>query len=400
MADVYILSAARTPIGSFGGSLSRFTPTQLGTFAAKEAIERAGIEPNNVDNSVFGTVIPTEAPDLFLGRTVVKAAGCPNEALGLTVNRLCGSGVQAITTATGMIQNGESKISIAGGAEVMSRAPLTVEGMRFGKKMGNGYIYDWLTNTLADPFGHGAMGETAENVAEKYQIARERQDEYALNSQKKANAAIEAKHFSEQIVPVEIKNHKGMVTFDRDEYPKQDTSIEILAGLKPVFRKEGSVTAGNASGINDGGACVVLAGAEIVDQRDLNPIGKVLSWGLAGVPAEIMGIGPVKAVPIALERASLTLDNIDVIESNEAFAAQAISVADGLGFPEDKLNPNGGAIALGHPLGATGTILTIKALYELKRTGGRYGLITMCIGGGQGIALVVENLVNVEVLKS
>ncbi|WP_424830239.1 acetyl-CoA C-acyltransferase [Ruegeria sp.] len=396
MTDIFILSAARTPIGSFGGSLAGFTPTELGTFAAKAAIERAGLAPADVDNSVFGTVIPTEAPDLFLGRTVVKEAGCPDEALGLTVNRLCGSGAQAIATAAGMIQNGESRISIAGGAEAMSRAPMAVDGMRFGKKMGNGYVYDWLTNTLADPFGHGAMGDTAENVAEKYQITRERQDEYALNSQKKACAAIEAGRFDEQIVPVEVKTRKGTVTFDRDEYPKPDTSLEVLAGLKPAFRKEGSVTAGNASGINDGGACVVLASGEVVEERGLAPIGKVLSWGLAGVPAEIMGIGPVKAVPIALERAGLTLDDIDVIESNEAFAAQAISVADGLSFPEDKLNPNGGAVALGHPLGATGAILTTKALYELKRTGGRFGLVTMCIGGGQGIALVIENLVDVR----
>ncbi|MCY4207872.1 MAG: acetyl-CoA C-acyltransferase [Roseovarius sp.] len=396
MTDIHILGAARTPIGSFGGSLSCFTPTELGTFAARAAIERAGLEPADVDNSVFGTVIPTEAADLFLGRTVVKEAGCPDEALGLTVNRLCGSGAQAIATAAGMIQNGESKISIAGGAEAMSRAPLAVEGMRFGKKMGNGCVYDWLTNTLADPFGHGAMGDTAENVAEKYQITRERQDEYALNSQRKACAAIKEGRFDEQIVPVKIKTRKGTVTFDRDEYPKPDTSLDVLANLKPAFRKDGSVTAGNASGINDGGACVVLAAGDVVEERGLNPIGKVLGWGLAGVPAEIMGIGPVKAVPVALERSGLTLNDIDVIESNEAFAAQAISVADALGFPEDKLNPNGGAVALGHPLGATGAILTTKALYELRRTGGRYGLITMCIGGGQGIALVVEKPADVR----
>jgi len=396
MTEIYFLSAARTPIGSFGGSLSGFTPTQLGTFAANAAIGRARLSPDDVDNSVFGTVIPTEAPDLFLGRTVVKAAGCPDEALGLTVNRLCGSGAQAIVTAAGMIQNGESRISIAGGAEAMSRAPLAVEGMRFGRKMGNGYVYDWLTNTLADPFGHGAMGDTAENVAEKYRITRERQDEYALNSQKKACAAIEAGRFDEQIVPVQVKTREGNVTFGRDEYPKSDCTMEGLAKLKPVFRREGSVTAGNASGINDGGACVVLASGEAVEKRGLTPIGRLLGWGLAGVPAEIMGIGPVKAVPVALERVGLVLDDIDVIESNEAFAAQAISVADGLGFAEERLNPNGGAVALGHPLGATGTILATKALYELRRIGGRYGLVTMCIGGGQGIALVIENMANVE----
>ncbi|MCY4302904.1 MAG: acetyl-CoA C-acyltransferase [Aestuariivita sp.] len=395
MTDIFILSAVRTPIGSFGGRLSGFTPTQLGAFSARGAIRRADLTPEDVDNSVFGTVIPTEAPDLFLGRTVAKEAGCPNEALGLTVNRLCGSGAQSIATAASMIKNGESNISIAGGAEAMSRAPMAVEGMRFGLKMGNGHVYDWLTNTLSDPFGHGHMGCTAENVAEKYQITRERQDEYALNSQKKACAARESGRFDDQIVAVNVKTREGTVVFAEDEYPKPDTSLERLANLKPAFRKDGTVTAGNASGINDGSACVVLTSGQTVNERNLAPIGKLLSWGLAGVPAEIMGIGPVKAVPIALERAGLQLEDIDVIESNEAFAAQALAVADSLNFPKDKLNPNGGAVALGHPLGATGTILTTKALYELKRIGGRYGLITMCIGGGQGIALVVENLVNV-----
>ncbi len=394
MTDIFILSAVRTPIGSFGGSLSGFTPTQLGSFSARDAIRRAGLTPKEIDNSVFGTVIPTEAPDLFLGRTVAKEVGCPNEVLGLTVNRLCGSGAQAIVTAASMIKNGESKISIAGGAEAMSRAPMAVEGMRFGRKMGDGHVYDWLSNTLSDPFGHGHMGCTAENVAEKYQITRERQDQYALTSQNKAAAAVAAGRFNEQIVAVNIKTRKGNVVFDQDEYPKPDTSLKKLAELKPAFRSDGTVTAGNASGINDGSACVVLTSEQIVKERNLSPIGQVLSWGLAGVPAEIMGIGPVKAVPVALKRAGLELTDIDVIESNEAFAAQAMAVADSLNFPEDKVNPNGGAVALGHPLGATGAILTTKALYELARVGGRYGLVTMCIGGGQGIALVIENLKN------
>lgn len=395
MTDIFILSAARTPIGSFGGSLSGFTPTQLGSFSARDAIRRAGLTPEEIDNSVFGTVIPTEAPDLFLGRTVAKEVGCPNEVLGLTVNRLCGSGAQAIVTAASMIKNGESKISIAGGAEAMSRAPMAVEGMRFGRKMGDGHVYDWLTNTLSDPFGHGHMGCTAENVAEKYQITRERQDQYALTSQNKAAAAVSTGRFNEQIVAVNIKTRNGNVVFDQDEYPKPDTSLKKLAELKPAFRSDGTVTAGNASGINDGSACVVLTSGQTVKERNLSPIGQVLSWGLAGVPAEIMGIGPVKAVPVALKRAGLELKDIDVIESNEAFAAQAMAVADSLNFPEDKVNPNGGAVALGHPLGATGAILTTKALYELARIGGRYGLVTMCIGGGQGIALVIENLMNV-----
>lgn len=392
MTDVFILGAARTAIGAFGGSLSGFSPTQLGTFAAKEAIRRAGLQADQVDNSVFGTVIPTEASDLFLGRTVGINAGLAEESQGLTLNRLCGSGAQAIATAAGMIKAGESGISIAGGAEAMSRAPFSVEGLRDGKKMGDGLVYDWLTNTLADPFGHGGMGDTAENVAEKYQISRDQQDAYALASQQKASAAVAAGRFDDQIVAVDVPVRGGSRSFDRDEYPRADTDMAGLGKLRPAFRQEGTVTAGNASGINDGGACVVLAGEEAVKSSGAQPIGRIVSWGVAGVPPEIMGIGPVKAVPLAMERAGLTLDDMDVIESNEAFAAQAIAVNMGLGLAAERVNPNGGAVALGHPLGATGTILTIKALYELQRIGGRYALITMCIGGGQGIALIIENL--------
>lgn len=392
MTDVFILGAARTAIGAFGGSLSGFSPTQLGTFAAKEAIRRAGLQADQVDNSVFGTVIPTEASDLFLGRTVGINAGLAEESQGLTLNRLCGSGAQAIATAAGMIKAGESGISIAGGAEAMSRAPFSVEGLRDGKKMGDGLVYDWLTNTLADPFGHGGMGDTAENVAEKYQISRDQQDAYALASQQKASAAVAAGRFDDQIVAVDVPVRGGSRSFGRDEYPRADTDMAGLGKLRPAFRQEGTVTAGNASGINDGGACVVLAGEEAVKSTGAQPIGRIVSWGVAGVPPEIMGIGPVKAVPLAMERAGLTLDDMDVIESNEAFAAQAIAVNMGLGLAAERVNPNGGAVALGHPLGATGTILTIKALYELQRIGGRYALITMCIGGGQGIALIIENL--------
>ena len=391
MSDIFIVAGARTAIGTFGGGLSSKTPTELGAAAAAEAIRRAGIEPADVDNSVFGTVIPTEAADLFLGRTVALAAGMPIETQGLTLNRLCGSGAQAIVTAAQMIKLGDSKIAIAGGAEAMSRSPYSIDGMRHGKRMGNGQVYDWLTNTLADPFGHGAMGDTAENVAEKYQITRERQDAFALESQRRARIAIEEGRFKEQIVAVAVKTRKGTVEFDTDEHPRA-TSAEALAGLKPSFRENGTVTPGNASGINDGGAAIVLADEAEVVRRDLKPMGRLLGWGVTGVPPEIMGIGPVKAVPIALERAGLKLSDIDVFESNEAFAAQAIAVNDGLGLPTDKVNPNGGAVALGHPLGATGAILTVKALYELRRTGGRYGVVTMCIGGGQGIALVLEHL--------
>ncbi len=391
--DVYILSAARTAIGTFGGSLKDLSPTKLGTVAVREAIARSSLASADVDHSVFGNVIPTEAADLFLGRTVAIEAGMPVESLGLTVNRLCGSGAQAIVSAAQMIRLGESKVAIAGGAEAMSRAPFSVQGMRYGQRMGDGLIYDWLHNTLADPFGHGAMGVTAENVATKYGIARERQDAYAVESHRRAAEAIAQGRFKSQIVGIELKTRKATQVFDTDEHVRAGVTLADLARLKPVFRDGGTVTAGNASGINDGAAAVVLASAEEVERRRLSPIGRVVAWGMAGVRPEIMGIGPVHAVPIALKRAALTIADIDVIESNEAFAVQALSVIDGLGLDPAKVNRNGGAVALGHPLGATGAILTVKALYELQRIGGRYGLVTMCIGGGQGIAVVLENLV-------
>jgi acetyl-CoA C-acetyltransferase len=390
--EIFIVSGARTAIGDFGGSLKDRTPTGLGAIVVKEAIRRAKLEPRDVDLSVFGTVIPTEASDLFLGRTVAIEAGMPIESQGLTVNRLCGSGAQSIVSAAQMIKLAESNIAVAGGAESMSRAPHSISAIRYGQRMGDTVVYDWLANTLADPFGHGAMGCTAENVAELHQISRDRQDEFALTSQKRAAVAIAEGRFKEQIVAVELQTGKGAVVFDGDEYPSPETNLHDLAKLKPVFKNGGTVTAGNASGINDGSAAVVLASGAEVKRRDLSPLGRLVSWGMAGVPPEIMGIGPVKAVPVALNRAGLKLADIDVIESNEAFAAQALAVMDGLRLPPEKVNPNGGAIGLGHPLGATGTILTVKALYELRRTNGRYGIITMCIGGGQGIALVVESL--------
>lgn len=391
--DIFILGGARTAIGTFGGTLKDLSPTHLGTVAVREAISRAGLQPKDIDNSVFGTVIPTEAADLFLGRTVAIEAGMPAESLGLTVNRLCGSGAQAIVNAAQMIRLGESKISVAGGAEAMSRSPYSVQAMRYGQRMGDGVLYDWLQNTLADPFGHGAMGCTAENVATKYGIGRERQDAYAVESHRRAAEAIAQGRFKSQIVGIEIKTRKGVQVFDTDEHVRPGTSMEDVAKLKPVFREGGSVTAGNSSGINDGAAAVILASGEEVERRQLHPIGRLAAWGLAGVPPEIMGIGPVHAVPVALQRAGLTLGDIDVIESNEAFAVQALSVIDGLGLDPSKVNPNGGAVALGHPLGATGAILTVKCLYELQRIKGRYGIVTMCIGGGQGIALVIENLI-------
>ncbi len=390
--DVYILGAARTAIGTFGGSLRDWSPTRLGTVAVAAAIGRAGLTPADVDHSVFGNVIPTEAADLFLGRTVAIEAGMPVESLGLTVNRLCGSGAQAIISASQMIRLGESNVAVAGGAEAMSRAPFSVQGLRYGQRMGDGLVYDWLHNTLADPFGHGAMGMTAENVAMKYGIGRERQDAHAVESHRRAAEAIAQGRFQSQIVGIDLKTRKGIQRFDTDEHVRAGVTMADLVKLKTVFREGGTVTAGNASGINDGAAAVVLAGAEEVERRRLAPIGRVVAWGLAGVPPEIMGIGPVHAVPLALKRARLALAEIDLIESNEAFSVQALSVIDALGLDPTKVNPNGGAVALGHPLGATGAILTVKALYELQRIGGRYAVVTMCIGGGQGIALVLENL--------
>jgi acetyl-CoA C-acetyltransferase len=398
--EIFVLGAARTAIGTFGGSLKDQSPTGLGTVAVREAIARAGVLPADVDHAVFGNVIPTEAADLFLGRTVAIGAGMPVESLGLTVNRLCGSGAQAIVNAAQMIQLGESRIAVAGGAEAMSRAPFSIPAMRYGQRMGDALVYDWLHNTLADPFGHGAMGATAENLAAKFAISRERQDAFAVESHRRAAEATAQGRFRSQIVGVELQTRKGLQVFDTDEHVRGGTTVADLAKLRAVFRDGGTVTAGNASGINDGAAAVVVAGAEEVERRRLNPIGRLLAWGLAGVPPEIMGIGPVHAVPVALKRAGLTLADIAVIESNEAFAVQALTVIDGLGLDPAKVNPNGGAVALGHPLGATGAILTVKALYELQRIGGRYAVVTMCIGGGQGIALVLENLVRHDATRA
>ncbi|MGE0852004.1 MAG: beta-ketothiolase BktB [Hyphomicrobiaceae bacterium] len=388
--NIFIVAGARTAIGTFGGSLKDLSPTKLGTAAAKEAIARSGLEANQIEHSVFGTVIPTEAADLFLRRTIAIEAGMPVEAQGLTLNRLCGSGAQAIVTSAQIIRSGDADIVLAGGAESMSRAPHSINDMRYGHKMGNGLVYDWLANTLADPFGHGQMGNTAENIAEKFQISRERQDAFALESQKRAGRAILEGRFKEQTIGIGLESRKGTVVFDVDEHPRPDTTLQDLSRLKPAFRKHGTVTPGNASGINDGAAAVVIASENAVEQHALSPLGRLVSWGIAGVQPEIMGVGPVKAVPIALARAGLSVSDIDVFESNEAFAVQAIAVNDGLGLPPEKVNPNGGAVALGHPLGATGAILTIKALYELRRMQGRYAVVTMCIGGGQGIALVLE----------
>ena len=391
--DVYIVGAARTAIGDFGGGLKDVAPAELGRTVAVAAIERAGLEPADVQHVVMGQVIPSGPKDAYLARVVGVNAGVPVEAPALTVNRLCGSGVQAIISAAQTLALGEADVAIAGGAESMSNAPHMVQGARWGTKMGEIKMLDVMLEALADPFEGMHMGVTGENVAEQYQVTREDQDALALQGHQRAAAAIADGRFKEQIVPVEIKTRKGVVQFDTDEHVRADATLDNLAKLKPAFKKEGgTVTAGNASGINDGAAAVALATQKAVDEKGLKPLARILGWGHAGVDPRVMGIGPVKAVPIALERAGLTLDQIDVIEANEAFAAQACAVAKELGFDPDKLNPNGSGIALGHPVGATGAILTVKAVYELQRTGGRYALITMCIGGGQGIAMVIENL--------
>jgi acetyl-CoA C-acetyltransferase len=389
--DIFILDGARTAIGTFGGALSTLTPAELGVIAAKSAIERSGVVAAAIDNAVAGNVIPNSPRDLYLGRVIGMESGLPASAPGLTLNRLCGSGAQAIATAASMIRAGESRLALAVGSEVMSRAPYSLDSLRKGQKMGDAGLTDWLLGSLTDPFGCGGMGITAENVAAKYGISRSEQDAFALDSQQKAVRAITGQRFASQIVPVTVKTRKGDLIVTEDEHPRADTSLEGLASLRPTFRNDGTVTAGNASGINDGAAAVVLASGAEVAARGLRPRGQLLSWAVAGVPPEIMGIGPAHAVPLALQRADIDLGQIDVIESNEAFAAQAIAVNRLLDLPLEKVNPNGGAIALGHPLGATGVILTVKALYELERIGGRYGLVAMCIGGGQGIALVIEN---------
>ncbi|PHP67831.1 acetyl-CoA C-acyltransferase [Zhengella mangrovi] len=390
MQDVHILAGARTAIGTFGGNLSGEEPSRLGAVVAGEAMRRASIAPDEVGHVVFGNVIPTGPHDAYLGRVAAIEAGIPKEAPAMTLNRLCGSGAQAIVSAAQTIMLGDTDVALAGGAEVMSRAPHYLQAGRFGQKMGDVRMIDGLTGILTDPFGNGIMGVTAENVATKYGISRGDQDAFALESQTRAARAVAAGHFVSQIVPVEVRSGRTMVEFRTDEHPKADTTLDMLAGLKPVFRKEGVVTAGNSSGINDGAAAVVLASGDYVRRTGKTALGRIVGYAHSGVEPGIMGIGPVPAVRTLLARTGLSLADFDVIESNEAFASQALAVNRELGLDPEKVNPDGGAIALGHPVGATGAILAVKALYFLARTGGRLGLVTMCIGGGQGIALALE----------
>ncbi|MDX9843687.1 MAG: acetyl-CoA C-acyltransferase family protein [Aquabacterium sp.] len=391
--EVVFVGAARTAIGSFGGSLKDVPPADLGALVIKTALERAGVAPKDVGHVVVGHVIPSVPQDAYISRVAALNAGVPQEAPAFNVNRLCGSGLQAIVSAAQAIQLGDCEVAVGAGAESMSRGAYLVTSNRWGARMGDVKMLDFMLGALHDPRMHIHMGITAENVAARYEITREQQDAYAVQSQQRAAKAIAAGYFKEQIVPVEIKTRKGVVLFDTDEGVKADTNVEALAKMKPAFKKEdGTVTAGNASTLNDGAGAVVMASSEKAKELGLKPLARLVSYGHAGVEPEYMGIGPVPASRNALAKAGLTVADMDVIEANEAFAAQACAVAKELGLDNEKVNPNGSGISLGHPVGGTGAILVTKAIYELQRTGGRYALITMCIGGGQGIAMVIERV--------
>ncbi|MEO9683352.1 MAG: acetyl-CoA C-acyltransferase family protein [Tateyamaria sp.] len=387
--DIVILGGARTAIGTFGGSLAGTTPIDLGTTVAKAALERSGVEGGQIGHVAFGHVINTEPRDMYLSRVAALQAGVPDTVPAMNVNRLCGSGVQAIVSVIQSLMLGDASFGLAGGAENMSRSPFIIPDQRWGAKIGDVRTLDMMLGALNCPFGTGHMGVTAENVAAEHSITREAQDAFAMQSQQRAATAIADGRFTSQITPVEVRVKRDTVAFEVDEHPKA-TSLDALGGLRPVFQKDGTVTAGNASGINDGAGAVVLATAEAAEKAGLKPRARVLGYAHAGVRPEVMGIGPIPAVRNLLERTGLSASDFDVVESNEAFAAQALAVSNDLGFDPAIVNPNGGAIALGHPVGATGAIITVKALYELERIGGSKALITMCIGGGQGIALAIE----------
>ncbi|WP_375261677.1 acetyl-CoA C-acyltransferase family protein [Palleronia sp.] len=389
--DIVILAGARTAIGTFGGALAGTPPIDLATTVSKAALDRAGVEGGQIGHVVFGHVINTEPRDMYLARVAAMQAGVPETVPAMNVNRLCGSGAQAIVSVVQSLAMGDADFALTGGAECMSRSPYILPAARWGQKMGDVETRDMMLGALNCPFGTGHMGVTAENVASEHTVTREDQDAFALTSQQRAAQAIAEDRFAEQIVPVEIQVKRDTVAFAKDEHPK-DTSTEKLASLRPVFQKDGTVTAGNASGINDGAAALVLARGAAAEKAGLTPAFRVLGYGHSGVRPRVMGLGPIPAVRNLCERTGLTPGDFDVIESNEAFAAQAIAVNRELGLDADRVNPNGGAIALGHPVGATGAILTVKAMYELQRTGGKRALITMCIGGGQGIALAIERI--------
>ncbi|MCI3953850.1 MAG: acetyl-CoA acetyltransferase [Burkholderiales bacterium] len=390
--EVVVLSGVRTAIGDYGGALKDVAPTEIAAQVVREAVKRARIDPQQVNQLVFGNVIHTETRDMYFSRVACIKGGLPQETTALTVNRLCGSGLQAIVSAAQAIQLGDAEVALGGGAESMSRGAYIVPSLRWGQRMNDGGVVDMMVGALTDPFDTVHMGITAENIAEKWKITREQQDEFAVESHRRAVNATEKGYFKDQIIPIELKTRKGTTVFDRDEHPRADVSLEGMAKLRAVFKKEGTVTAANASGINDGAAAVVLMEKSAAEKSALKPMARLVSYGLAGVDPSIMGIGPVPACQKALAKAGLKVGDMDVIESNEAFAVQALAVSCDLKFDPKKTNPNGGAVALGHPIGATGAVLTVKALYELQRTGGRYALVTMCIGGGQGIAAIFERL--------
>lgn len=393
MSDVYVVSAMRTAIGGFGGSLKDIPPHQLGTAVMKAALEKAGVQGSEVGHVVVGHVVNTEPRDMYLSRYASVNAGVSIETPAMNVNRLCGSGLQAIVSAAQSIMLGDAQIAIGAGVENMSRAPYIAPALRFGARMGDSQFLDMMTGALHDPFERIHMGVTAENLACQYEISREEQDELAASSHARAINAIEKGYFKEQIVPIMLKTRKGEVAFDTDEHARNDITLEGLAKLKPVFVKEnGTVTAGNASGINDGAGAVVMMSGEAVKARGVKPLARLVAYAHAGVEPSIMGIGPVPATELALKKAGLTIADLDVIEANEAFAAQALAVTKALKLDPTKVNPNGSGVGLGHPIGATGAIITTKALHELHRIQGRYALVTMCIGGGQGIAAIFERV--------
>ena len=391
--EVVIVSGARTAIGDFGGSLKDFSPSDLGAMVAREALQRAQVNGDEVGQVVFGSVIHTEPVDMYISRVVALKSGISEQSTALTVNRLCGSGLQSIVTAAQGILLGDADIALAGGADCMSRAPYSSSAMRFGARMGDTGMTDMLIGALTDPMHKVHMGVTAENVRRTYNISREAQDELAVESHRRAAQAIEEGRFKDQILPITLKTRRGEVVFDTDEHVRDNLTLEELSKLKPAFeRNEGTVTPGNASSLNDGAAAVVLMERATAESRGLKPMARLVSYAMAGVDPLHMGIGPVPATKLALERAGLNVADLDVVEANEAFAAQACAVIQELGLDPAKVNPNGSGISLGHPIGATGTIITLKALHELERIGGRYALVTMCIGGGQGIAAIFERI--------
>jgi acetyl-CoA C-acetyltransferase len=392
MKEVVVVSGARTAIGDYGLSLKDVPATRLGTIAIREAIARAEIDPASIGHVVMGSVIHGEARDMYLSRVAALDAGVPVGTPCLTVNRLCGSGLQAIVSAAQHIMLGDTDTVVAGGAESMSRAAYFLPSGRWGQRMGDAAAVDAMTAALHDPFGHGHMGVTAENIAAKYGFTREQQDEFSIASHKKAAAALDAGYFKSQIVPIELKTRKGVEQFVTDEHVRKDANMVDLARLKTVFKKDGTVTAGNASGINDAGAAIVMTSSENAQKKNLKPVARLVAYAHAGVEPRVMGLGPIPAVKRVFEKSGLKPADMDVVESNEAFAVQAMAVTKDLGLDPVKVNPNGGAVALGHPIGATGAILTVKALYELERTKKRYALVTMCIGGGQGIAAIFERI--------